>query len=339
MVRNHIAPFIVSLLIVLVAGLAPAAAFADEVTAGTSNLTTQSSSYRITSPTASDVCIVGQPITVEGYANFYLYYQGYAVTNRITFKVSQDGKTVYYGSAGYNSAGSYVSVEFTPKKAGKYKIEMSSTGFSEKSEDSFEAADSITIKVKKASAFKNMEANLSANRVAQNKVELSWDIVGSGAKIYRATKRDGEYKLIKTINASKGNTFVDKVNKKENYFYKLRYFLKDGKKEYLSKFSTSQWKFAKAPSKPTNVKAVKKGKKVKLTWKTAKDCGHFIIYRSTKKKGGYEVLGYVAGDEFSFFDKSVESGKKYFYKVDACIYYDWSGVTKTKKSGVVSIKA
>ncbi|MBO4365521.1 MAG: hypothetical protein J5804_04425, partial [Eggerthellaceae bacterium] len=231
-----------------------------------------------------------------------------------------------------------LSVTFTPKSAGTYKVEISGSGFSEASKESFTATDSRTFKVKKPSAFKKVDAELNANRVAENKVELSWAVVGTGAEIYRATTPNGTYKLIKSMKSTQGNSFVDKVKKKQNYFYKLRYYLKSGKKTYYSKFSGSQWKFAEAPGKPTITKAVKKGKKVQLKWKVSKDCGHFTIYHSLKKKSGFEIIDYVAGNEFCYVDKNVKSGQQYYYKVEADIYYDWNGTIKGKKSAVKAVK-
>jgi len=56
--------------------------------------------------------------------------------------------------------------------------------------------------------------------------------------------------------------------------------------------------------------------KVKLYWNTSKGANGYEIYRSTSKKGNYKKIATVkkAGTT-SYKDKSVKSGKTYYYKV------------------------
>lgn len=293
----------------------------------------------IKAPEAGATYVVGQRVDVRAYSNIYLFRYGQPATNYITFKVTNGGTKVHYDSGGYNGPGATVETSFVPKTPGTYKIEISSPGFFPEDYASFEASDTITIKVKKASAFAKVVPNFGAERISSKRVRLAWDNVGTGAWIYRATHAAGPYKLIKKVSGT--DTYVDKVNAKKNYFYKIKLTLKVGSKTYKSKYSHSEWKFAsKKPAKPKGLKAKKVKKGVKLTWTQTTDCGHYVIYRSTKKKGSYEAIDYLAGDAATkYVDKSAKKGKTYYYRVESCVYLDWNGVIKSAKSAPVKAKA
>ena len=90
---------------------------------------------------------------------------------------------------------------------------------------------------------------------------------------------------------------------------------------------------AKGLSTPTEVKAKKKSKKAKVTWKKVDGAKNYTVYRSTKKNGKYSEIGTTKGS--SYTDKTVKKGKKYFYKVVA------NGSEKlfnSKKSNVAKVK-
>ena len=72
---------------------------------------------------------------------------------------------------------------------------------------------------------------------------------------------------------------------------------------------------AKGLSAPTKVKAKKKSKKAKVTWKKVDGAKKYTVYRATKKNGKYSKVGTTKGS--SYTDKTVKKGKKYFYKVVA----------------------
>lgn len=293
----------------------------------------------INAPSAGDSYVVGQRVDIRAYSNIYLFRYGQPATNYITFKVTKGGAKVHYDSGGYNGPGATVETSFVPKTAGTYKIEISSPGFFPEDYASFKATDTITIKVKKASAFAKVVPNFGAQRISSKRVRIDWDNVGTGAWIYRATHAAGPYKLVKKVSGT--DTYVDKVSAKKNYFYKIKLTLKVGSKTYKSKFSHSEWKFAsKKPAKPKKLTAKKVKKGVKLTWTQTTDCGHYVIYRSTKKKGSYEAIDYLSGDAVTkYVDKSAKKGKTYYYKVEACVYLDWNGSIKSAKSAPVKAKA
>ena len=323
------AVFAAALAVALASAFAPAA-WADtpaaeqpSLAAGQPSLAAQSDRTYITAPASNASFSIGQPVEIRAYSSIYLFRYGYAVTNYITFKVTKGGKVVHYASDWYNSAGATLSTTFTPKEPGKYKVEISSPGFSQVSEDNFSATDSRTFTVKKASTFKSVVPDFTSTRSSKTKVELSWTNSGTGAMIYRATTRDGKYKLVKKTTEQ---SYTDKVSKKNNYFYKIKFYLRYNSKTYTSKFSHIEQKFAKEPAAPT-ITAVSKVKKgVKIAWKQPTDCGHYTILRGTKKNGTYEALDYVSGDaKTTYVDKTAKKGKTYYYQVESNCYLDWSG--------------
>ncbi len=59
--------------------------------------------------------------------------------------------------------------------------------------------------------------------------------------------------------------------------------------------------------------------KVTLSWKKVEGAESYVIYRSTKKKKGYAVVGYAENGKTSFKDTNVEKGVTYYYKVKAAV--------------------
>ncbi len=85
------------------------------------------------------------------------------------------------------------------------------------------------------------------------------------------------------------------------------------------------------PGKPSSVKATWSGaKKVKVTWKSAKNATKYEVYRSYSKTKNYKKLG--STKKLSFTDSKVTPGKTAYYKVIA-----YNGTTKGAYSSVKSL--
>ena len=68
-------------------------------------------------------------------------------------------------------------------------------------------------------------------------VKITWKAKDwtTGYKIYRATSKDGTYKLIKTVSKNSTTSFTDKdVTKNKTYYYKTVCYVTKDKKDYLS---------------------------------------------------------------------------------------------------------
>ena len=123
-----------------------------------------------------------------------------------------------------------------------------------KTKAQYEAEEELAQKVK-ATAIKKAKATkttvsvraLTKHRakVTWKKVTLSYTVDGkkytravTGYKIYRATKKNGKYKLIKTIKKAGTLKYTDKKLKKgRKYYYKVRTYTKIGSTIYLGKWS------------------------------------------------------------------------------------------------------
>ncbi|MCQ4637955.1 leucine-rich repeat protein [Anaerovorax odorimutans] len=70
------------------------------------------------------------------------------------------------------------------------------------------------------------------------KAKLTWKKVSGadGYYVYRAEKKNGKYKKIKTVKANK-TSFTDKKLKKKHYYYKVKAYDKIAKKNYTSSYS------------------------------------------------------------------------------------------------------
>lgn len=71
-------------------------------------------------------------------------------------------------------------------------------------------------------------------------------------------------------------------------------------------------------AKPKQLKVKAKAKKVTLTWKKVSGAAGYEIYRSDKKKSGYEKIGEVTKDTTKkYVDKTAKKGSVYYYKIRA----------------------
>lgn len=111
---------------------------------------------------------------------------------------------------------------------------------------------------KKAAAIKKAKAaktTVSVKALKKHKVKVSWKKVTlsytvdgkkytdavTGYKVYRAAKKNGKYKLLKTIKKAGTLKYTDKKLKKgKKYFYKVRAYIKVEGKTYLGKWSKAR---------------------------------------------------------------------------------------------------
>ena len=151
-------------------------------------------------------------VSWSGAQNAQSYTIGYAKagTNNYKYIVSTDTK---YTLRGLNLGSKYVVAVCANNNIGSTAAAVSNP---------------IKIKLKKTT-LKVSKKGKSA--------KLSWKKVNtaSGYKIYRATSKNGKYKLIKTVKGNKTFKYNDKkVYKKTRYYYYVKAYATKNKKQYYS---------------------------------------------------------------------------------------------------------
>lgn len=92
----------------------------------------------------------------------------------------------------------------------------------------------------KVKYIKKHIAKVKAKALKRRKARITWSKVryASGYYIFRATRKNGKYKKVKVIRKAGTRTWTQKRLKKgRKYFYKVRPFIKSGKKSYAGKWS------------------------------------------------------------------------------------------------------
>ena len=232
----------------------------------------------------------------------------------VTFKVYKGATEVYSESFTYTK-GTTLNTTFIPKTAGTLKLQiygcnMSLTSTAQVLQDTI----TITVKKKKATAVKSIKPAVSVTRTAKKAVEITCtNDYGFGMRVYRATKKNGTYKLIKVTAKS---TFTDKkIAATKAYYYKVRLYAKSGKKTYLSKWS---YKKLAGKYKPGVTLTYTASKGVKVTWSKITGAGYYLVYRNNAGVGKeYECISCEDKATTTFYDKDVVKGKTYYYGVVA----------------------
>lgn len=173
--------------------------------------------------------------------------------------------------------------------------------FADEQEVSFSASGQVTGLKQSAAAYKSVTIKWNAYQGAQ------------GYEVYRADKKSGKYKRIKTLT---GCTFKDSGNKKlgKKKYYKVRAF---ATVDSVKVYSRNSGILSAAPRLGTPVGLTSKGGtgRVVIKWNKVSGAKKYIVYRATSKNGKYTKVHTTSGR--SYTNTTVTTGKKYFYKVRA----------------------
>lgn len=151
-------------------------------------------------------------------------------------------KTVYAGTSGSKPYRFTVySNDVTVKDSGKQDNNNNSTTQKKPQTTTQKKSQTTTQKKQNTSKVKVAKVKkLKAKNLAGKKVKLSWKKVNgaSGYKVYRATKKNGKYTLVKTIKNVKTVKFTDKkVKKNKTYYYKVSAYKTIAKKVVKGAYS------------------------------------------------------------------------------------------------------
>lgn len=155
-----------------------------------------------------------------------------------------------------------------------------------------------------------------------NSIKITWNKVKNADKyqVYRATTKNGKYKLVIT---TKKQTYINKgLITGKRYYYKVR-AVNDGIK---GKYSTKKSAVPRLKRPAVSVTG-KTQSTISLDWKAVNGAKGYVVYRATSKSGTYKK---IATTSISFYKNSkLASGKTYYYKVRA--YKKVNGKTKYSK--------
>lgn len=167
---------------------------------------------------------------------------------------------------------------------------------------------------------------------AEKYISLSWKSVAdaNGYEIYRATSKNGKYKLVRTVTSAK---YKDKnLVAGKNYFYKVKsYKLVNGIKVY-GDFSYIKKMLTKSEAPSINIKKTTKTK-AKLTWKKVSGAEDYEVYMKTGKNGKYKKVTTLNDKKVVYTKSKLKKDTKYSFKVRAYrkvgntkVYSAWSKV-------------
>lgn len=152
------------------------------------------------------------------------------------------------------------------------------------------------------------------------KLELCWEKVtgAEGYKIYRENETTGKYEQIDKVASGSTTTYVDKVSvNNKSYRYKICAYNTNGGKEGVGAYSEEIAGKSVAAPKISSVVGVS-AKNLEITWKKVSGADGYEIVRSTSSDGTYEKIATISsGSTVSYQDKSVKTGKTYYYKIRA----------------------
>lgn len=156
----------------------------------------------------------------------------------------------------------------------------------------------------------------SVSTVVDNKIQVKWNDVGSGAKyyIYRKENNGGWVLLKSNYN---GTVFYDTTAKSgSNYRYTVRAFIYTSTGNAFSSFYNGKAvDYVEAPEM-TAVNKVDNG--IKLDWNAAKGATGYTVYRRKFASGdNWKEIARFKNDVFTFTDEKAEQGVSYTYTVRA----------------------
>ena len=220
----------------------------------------------------------------------------------IWMATSKDGK---YTKVTSTTSTSYIHKNLTTNKTYYYKI-RSYAG----SKPVYSSYSSIV----SAKLFVPAPSSLKVSTKTYDSLTLLWGKANEakGYEVYMSTSKNGKYtKLKSTESTSFKHT---KLTTNKTYYYKVRSYVKSGKKTYYSSFTS------KVKGKPTlnavpSVKTSGHVDAIKISWGSVSGANEYRVYRSSSKNGDYKVV--KSTTDKSYTDKSVKKRVTYYYKIAA----------------------
>lgn len=187
-------------------------------------------------------------------------------------------------------------------------------------------ADSKTDGKKPTNPLASVKPKLKVKTAGANKVKLSWKKVKGAQKyhLYRATSKNGDYKLVKTLPKSKLKCTIGKLKSNRTYYFKLVCSTVSAKQSVYSQGTIVSKKVYGSPKTP-QLTSVKKGSYVLLKWKKQKNIAKVIVMKNWNQSG-WETMANLNGKKTSYKldPKLFRKGSKYQFRIR--MYYIKDGV-------------
>ena len=278
---------------------------------------------KIVAPAKNSTHMVGKEIQLK--AKLDSYHENYnSLIHYIVFEVRHNDSQVLIREKTVFDTSTVDMGTFKPTEAGTYNLRVlcyttnTWSAYYQGPETIDNPDQSYNIKVvRSAASIKKVKPKVVVYRDSKTSAEITMtNFQGDGALIYRATKKNGKFKLIRT---TKKPVYTNKKLKSSKvYYYKVRYFAKKGSKKYYSKYSKvmKAGKYVK-PKLPVASLSYTKAKGVHVKWKFTKKVDIFMVLRKEDRNSdAYDFIDEVKGTTFSLYDnKDLESGKTYYYCV------------------------
>ena len=162
------------------------------------------------------------------------------------------------------------------------------------------------------------QTSITSIEQTKNGLKISWKkaLGASGYRIYRSTKKKGTYEPVDTVKKGKRLSYTDwDVEAGTTYYYKIQVRNRSGKNAGGGALSKAVSARTAGETSIASVQSVS-GAKLKITWKREEKALGYQIARSTSKNGRYKVIKEISsGSKRTYTDTSVQSGKKYYYKI------------------------
>lgn len=175
----------------------------------------------------------------------------------------------------------------------------------------------LLLKAKPASYVKKVSTkvdNLATAGASSKSIKLTWNKY-SGATSYKVMYYNATTKKYVVARTVKTNTYtITKTGKtaiKTGKTYKFMVAAYKGSKQVAKSAAVN----GMAINVPTMTKVAKGTKRVNVTFKKVSGVTSYVVYRATSAKGKYTPVGTTT--KTTYADKTVVSGKTYYYKVGA----------------------
>jgi len=144
-----------------------------------------------------------------------------------------------------------------------------------------------------------------------NAIKITWKKASNAQKyqVYRATSKDGTYKLVKTTTS---RSFTNKdLTTGRKYYYKVRGVNGSVK----GPFSTKEYAIPTVRRVTGVLITSNNTTSIKLTWKGVNGAKGYKVYRAASKNGTYKLIKTTTSK--SFTNTGLTKGKTYYYKIRA----------------------